>query len=45
MQAAPVVLIAEDDEGHAILIQQTLRDAGLGNRKGLRVICTFPGKI
>jgi CheY-like chemotaxis protein len=32
MQAAPVVLIAEDDEGHAILIQQTLRDAGLGNR-------------
>jgi len=32
MQAAPVVLIAEDDEGHAILIQQTLRDAGLGNQ-------------
>jgi CheY-like chemotaxis protein len=32
MQTAPVVLIAEDDEGHAILIQQTLRDAGLGNR-------------
>jgi CheY-like chemotaxis protein len=32
MQAAPVVLIAEDDEGHAILIQQTLRDAGLSNR-------------
>ena len=32
MQAAPIVLIAEDDEGHAILIQQTLRDAGLGNR-------------
>jgi CheY-like chemotaxis protein len=31
MQAAPVVLIAEDDEGHAILVQQTLRDAGLGN--------------
>ena len=31
MQAAPVVLIAEDDEGHAILIQQTLRDAGLAN--------------
>ncbi len=29
---APVVLIAEDDEGHAILVQQTLRDAGLGNR-------------
>jgi len=32
MQEAPVVLIAEDDEGHAILIQQTLRDAGLNNR-------------
>lgn len=32
MHNAPVVLIAEDDEGHAILIQQTLRDAGLGNR-------------
>ena len=32
MQTAPVVLIAVDDEGHAILIQQTLRDAGLGNQ-------------
>ena len=32
MQDAPVVLIAEDDEGHAILVQQTLRDAGLHNR-------------
>jgi len=32
MQTAPVVLIAEDDEGHAILIQQTLREAGVGNR-------------
>lgn len=32
MQTAPVVLIAEDDEGHAILIQQTLREAGLCNR-------------
>jgi len=31
MQEAPTVLIAEDDEGHAILVQQTLRDAGLGN--------------
>ena len=31
MQNAPVVLIAEDDEGHAILVQQTLRDAGLAN--------------
>ena len=31
MQTAPIVLIAEDDEGHAILIQQTLRDAGLAN--------------
>lgn len=32
MQDAPIVLIAEDDEGHAILVQQTLREAGLGNR-------------
>jgi CheY-like chemotaxis protein len=32
MQTAPVVLIAEDDEGHAILIQQTLGNAGLNNR-------------
>jgi len=32
MQDAPVVLIAEDDEGHAILVQQTLRDAGVSNR-------------
>lgn len=31
VQDAPVVLIAEDDEGHAILVQQTLRDAGLNN--------------
>jgi CheY-like chemotaxis protein len=31
MQGAPTVLIAEDDEGHAILVQQTLREAGLGN--------------
>ena len=31
MNTAPAVLIAEDDEGHAILVQQTLRDAGLGN--------------
>ncbi|MCD6048843.1 MAG: response regulator receiver protein [Verrucomicrobia bacterium] len=31
MQTVPNVLIAEDDEGHAILVQQTLRDAGLGN--------------
>jgi CheY-like chemotaxis protein len=31
MQNAPVVLIAEDDEGHAILVQQTLRDAGMAN--------------
>ena len=29
MHTAPAVLIAEDDEGHAILVQQTLRDAGL----------------
>jgi CheY-like chemotaxis protein len=31
MQDAPVVLIAEDDEGHAILVQKTLRDAGFAN--------------
>lgn len=32
MQSDLVVLIAEDDEGHAILVQQSLRDSGLGNR-------------
>lgn len=31
VQNAPIVLIAEDDEGHAILVQQTLKEAGLGN--------------
>ncbi len=31
VQNAPTVLIAEDDEGHAILVQQTLKEAGLGN--------------
>jgi len=31
MQNAPVVLIAEDDEGHAILVQKTLRNAGMAN--------------
>lgn len=31
MKDAPIVLIAEDDEGHAILVQQSLRDAGLSN--------------
>lgn len=32
MQSDPVLLIAEDDEGHAILIQQTLRATGVDNR-------------
>src|SRR5437660_6488621 len=27
-----VILLAEDDEGHAYLVQQNLRDAGLANR-------------
>jgi CheY-like chemotaxis protein len=31
VQDAPIVLIAEDDEGHAILVQQSLREAGLAN--------------
>jgi len=29
---APIILIVEDDEGHAILIGQNLEMAGLGNR-------------
>jgi|SRR5579885_433988 len=29
---APVILIVEDDEGHAILVRQNLEEAGLNNR-------------
>jgi len=29
---APVILIVEDDEGHAILVREVLETAGLGNR-------------
>ncbi len=29
---APVILIVDDDEGHAILVQQNLEAAGLNNR-------------
>lgn len=32
MNKAPVILIVEDDEGHALLIRQNLEMAGLGNR-------------
>lgn len=32
MNAAPWVLIAEDDEGHATLIRRNLKRAGLGER-------------
>jgi len=32
MTSAPAILIAEDDEGHAFLIQQNLKRAGLNNR-------------
>lgn len=29
---APIILIVDDDEGHAILVQQNLEDVGLSNR-------------
>ncbi|MFH1153665.1 MAG: response regulator [Pseudomonadota bacterium] len=32
MQTAIVILIAEDDEGHAVLIQKNLRRAGITNQ-------------
>lgn len=32
MQEAPVILIAEDDEGHAFLVKENLRRSGLSNR-------------
>ncbi len=32
MKNAPIILIVEDDEGHAILIRQNLEAAGLSNR-------------
>ncbi len=32
MNAAPTILIVDDDEGHALLIQQNLEEAGLSNR-------------
>jgi Response regulator containing CheY-like receiver, AAA-type ATPase, and DNA-binding domains len=32
MKSEPVILIVEDDEGHAILIRQNLEAAGLNNR-------------
>jgi CheY-like chemotaxis protein len=32
MKVEPVILIVEDDEGHAILIRQNLEAAGLSNR-------------
>ena len=32
MKAEPVILIVDDDEGHAILIRQNLEAAGLSNR-------------
>src|SRR5688572_5649894 len=32
MNAAPCVLIAEDDEGHATLIRRNMKRAGLGDR-------------
>lgn len=31
-QQAPVILIVDDDEGHAILVRQNLEAAGLNNR-------------
>ncbi len=32
LQHAPVILIVDDDEGHAILVRQNLEAAGLSNR-------------
>jgi CheY-like chemotaxis protein len=32
MKEAPIIVIVEDDEGHAILIRQNLEAAGLNNR-------------
>jgi CheY-like chemotaxis protein len=32
MREAAVILVAEDDEGHAFLVQENLRRAGLNNR-------------
>ena len=32
MKNDPVILIVEDDEGHAILVRENLEAAGLGNR-------------
>ena len=32
MNNAPVILIVDDDEGHAILVRDNLKAAGLGNR-------------
>jgi CheY-like chemotaxis protein len=29
---APVILIVDDDEGHAVLVRDSLQEAGLGNR-------------
>ena len=50
---APVILIAEDDEGHAILVRQNLQAAGLDNhfehfRDGQEILdflfCRGPGR-
>ena len=30
---APIILIVDDDEGHAILVRQNLEAAGLNNRR------------
>ena len=32
MSNAPIIIIVEDDEGHAILVRQSLQDAGLTNQ-------------
>ena len=29
---APVILIVDDDEGHAVLVRDSLQEAGLSNR-------------
>ncbi|MGH7997606.1 MAG: response regulator [Opitutaceae bacterium] len=49
MSHSPTILIADDDEGHAILIRENLKAAGLGNaierfRDGQAVLDFFLGR-
>ena len=49
MKKDVVIVIAEDDEGHAVLIRKNLRRAGITNRilhfkDGQRILDFFSGK-